>query len=97
MRENRTYGSEGGEGSALPDPYRTGVARAGAKPARPRSGGRAANRVTDGRPILVTPAPPRHGLAPGSSPGAFRPSTSLIAHGRWRCSEHVRPPIRGPP
>jgi hypothetical protein len=22
MRENRTYGSEGGEGHALPDPYR---------------------------------------------------------------------------
>ena len=24
MRENRPYGSEGGEGSTLPDPYRNG-------------------------------------------------------------------------
>ena len=24
MRENRTYGSEGGEGHTLPDPYREG-------------------------------------------------------------------------
>ena len=23
MRENRTYGSEGGEGATLPDPYHT--------------------------------------------------------------------------
>jgi len=26
MRENRTYGSEGGEGDALPDPYQPKVA-----------------------------------------------------------------------
>ena len=27
MRENRTYGSEGGEGRTLPDPYLDGRAR----------------------------------------------------------------------
>jgi len=27
MRENRPYGSEGGEGSTLPDPYQTPVAK----------------------------------------------------------------------
>jgi hypothetical protein len=27
MRENRPYGSEGGEGSTLPDPYRRGPIR----------------------------------------------------------------------
>jgi len=26
MRENRTYGSEGGEGQTLPDPYRRRIA-----------------------------------------------------------------------
>jgi len=25
MRENRTYGSEGGEGQTLPDPYRANL------------------------------------------------------------------------
>ena len=35
MRENRTYGSEGGE-VKLPDPYQSGVLQAGrSAPARP--------------------------------------------------------------
>jgi hypothetical protein len=27
MRENRPYGSEGGEGKSLPDPYRVNICR----------------------------------------------------------------------
>jgi hypothetical protein len=33
MRENRPYGSEGGEGSTLPDPYRVTKLRRTAAPA----------------------------------------------------------------
>ncbi len=34
MRENRTYGSEGGEDLVLPDPYRLAATRMGRGPVR---------------------------------------------------------------
>jgi hypothetical protein len=42
MRENRTYGSEGGEGHTLPDPYRDAMGRAATETASLCGAGKAA-------------------------------------------------------